>query len=137
MSTVLTAREMARRHADPACVGPMLSIEADVTLKGEQLDVLEELFDEDATLAGLEVFAPDGSSLGIVPRAAVLAYILARPSGTTRGGNIGRLEGAPVSDAPLFRCDEHNPPYQRLLWAASPQPLKCKECGRKMLRVPR
>ena len=36
MSPILTARELALRHADPACTGPTLSIEADVPLKGER-----------------------------------------------------------------------------------------------------
>jgi len=135
MSTVLTPRELALSHADPACTGPTLSIEADVPLKGEQLAVLENLLAADEALVGLEVFAPDGASLGVVPIADVLAYVLAQPSGMMRGGRIGQLEGTHVSAAPLFRCDEHQPPYQRLLWAASPQLLKCKLCGQKMQRA--
>ena len=135
MSTVLTPRQLALSHADPACTGPTLSIEADVPLKGEQLAVLENLLAADEDLLGLEVFAPDGASLGVVPLTDVLAYVLAQPSGMTRGGRIGQLEGTHVSDAPLFRCDAHQPPYQRLLWAASPQLLKCKLCGQTMQRA--
>lgn len=134
MSTVLTPRELALSHADSACAGPTLSIEADVPLKGEQLAVLEKLIAADETLVGLEVFAPDGTSLGVVPLADVLAYVLALPSGMMRGGRLD-IEGKHVSDAPLFRCDAHQPPYQRLLWAASPQLLKCKLCGQKMQRA--
>jgi hypothetical protein len=134
MSTVLTPRELALSHADPACAGPTLGIEADVPLKGERLAVLENLLAADEALVGLEVFAPDGASLGVVPLADVLAYVLAQPSGMTRGGRIGH-EGTHVSDAPLFRCDAHQPPYQRLLWAASPQLLKCKLCGQTLLRA--
>jgi hypothetical protein len=135
MSPVLTPRELALSHADAACTGPTLSIEADVPLKGEQLAVLENLLAADEALVGLEVFAPDGASLGIVPLADVFAYVLAQPSGMMRGGRIGQLEGTHVSDAPLFRCDAHQPPYQRLLWAASPQLLKCKLCRQKMQRA--
>jgi hypothetical protein len=135
MSPVLTPRELALSLADPACIGPTLSIEADVPLKGEQLAVLEELITADETLVGLEVFAPDGASLGVVPLEDVFAYVLAWPSGMMRGGRVGQLEGTHVSDAPLFRCDAHQPPYQRLLWAASPQLLKCKLCGQKMQRA--
>jgi hypothetical protein len=136
MSTVLTPRELALSHADPTCTGPTLSIEADVPLKGEQLAVLENLLAADEALVGLEVFAPDGASLGVIPLADVLAYVLAQPSGMMRGGRIGQLEGTHVSDAPLFRCpNEHQPPYQRLLWAASPQLLKCKLCGQTLLRA--
>lgn len=137
MSSVLTARELARRLADPACTGPALSIEADVPLEGDKLDLLEELLDEDPALAGLEVFAPDGTSLGVVPRAAVLDYVLEQPSELTRGGRVGQLEGAPVGDAPLFQCDAHQPPYRRLLWAASPRLLACKVCGQTLRRAPR
>ena len=135
MSTVLTPRELAQRHADPTCAGPILSIEADVPLKGAQLAVLKKMLNADKTLAGLEVCAPDGASLGVVPRADVLAYIFAQPPSMTRGGRTDLLEGAPVSDAPLFRCAAHDPPFQRLLCAASPQPLKCKHCGQTMQRV--
>ena len=134
MSTVLTARELAQKYADPNCVGSTLGVDADVPLKGENVAVLEKLFADEA-LAGLEVFAPDGASLGVVPRADVLDYILEQPSGMTRGGRIGALEGAPVSEAPLFLCDAHEPPYQRLIGAASPQLLKCKVCGKTMRRA--
>ena len=136
MSTVLTPRELALSHADPSCTGPTLSIEADVPLKGEKLAMLEKLIADDETLVGLEVFAPDGASLGVVPLADVLAYVLAQPSGTMRGGGIGQPRGTHVSAAPLFRCpNEHHPPYQRLVWAASPQLLECKLCGQKMQRA--
>ena len=136
MSTTLTARELAQRHADPECDGPSLSIEADVPLEGERVAVLKRLFAADKVLGGLEVFEPGGASLGVVPRAQVLAYLLlARPTTLVRGGRVGQLEGAHVSDAPLFRCDEHQPPYQRLLWAASPQLLKCKLCGQPLRRA--
>lgn len=137
MSTTLTARELAQKLADPAFDGPSLSIEADVQLGGEHVAVLKKLFAADKTLAGLEVFAPDGTSLGVVPRAHVLAYVLTRPTRLTRGGRVGQLEGSHVSEAPLFRCDAHQPkpPYQRLLWSASPQLLKCKVCGQTMRRA--
>jgi hypothetical protein len=135
MSTILTPRELALKHVDPNCADPILSIEADVPLQGEQIAVLKKMFASDKTIAGLEVFAPDGTSLGTVSRADMLAYILAQPSNVTRGGRIDQLEGAPVSNAPLFRCDAHQPPYQRLLWAASPQLLKCKVCGLTMQRA--
>lgn len=135
MNTTLTPRELAQKRADPSCAGPTLSIEADVPLKGEQLTVLKKLFAADNSLAGLEVIAPDATSLGVVPRADLLAYMLAQPSAATRGGRIDQLEGAPVSEAPLFCCDAHQPPYQRLLWAASPQLLKCKVCGQTMHRA--
>lgn len=135
MSTTLTPRELAQKHADPAFDGPSLSIEADVPLEGDKLAVLKRLFAADKALAGLEVFAPDGTSLGVVPRAQVLAYVLAQPSTLTRGGRVGQLEGSHVGEAPLFRCDEHRPPYQRLLWAALPQLLKCRVCGKTMQRA--
>lgn len=135
MSPLLTPRELALSHADAACTGPTLSIEADVPLKGEQLAMLEKLITADETLVGLEVFAPDGASLGVVPLADVLAYVLAQPSGMMRGGRTGQLEGTHVSNAPLFRCEEHQPPYQRLLSSGSPQLLKCKLCGQKMQRA--
>jgi hypothetical protein len=135
MSTTLTARELSQQHADPAFDGPSLSIEADVALEGDKLAVLKRLFAADKALGGLEVFTSDGASLGVVPRARVLAYVLARPSTLTRGGRVGQLEGSHVSEAPLFRCDAHQPPYQRLLWAASPQLLKCKVCGRPLRRA--
>ena len=135
MSPVLTPRELALSHADSACTGPTLSIEADVPLKGERLAMLANLFTADESLVGLEVLAPDGASLGVVPLADVMAYVLAQPSSIMRGGRIGQLEGTHVSDAPLFRCDAHQPPYQRLLWAASPQLLKCKLCGQTMQRA--
>jgi hypothetical protein len=135
MSTTLTPRELAQEHADPAFDGPALSIEADVPLEGDKLAVLKRLFAADKALAGLEVFAPDGTSLGVVPRAQVLAHVLAQPSTLTRGGRVGQLEGSHVSEAPLFRCDEHQPPYQRLLWAPSPQLLKCKVCGQPLRRA--
>ncbi len=136
MSTdTLTARELARRHADPAFDGQSLSIEADVPLEGERTALLKRMFAADKSLAGLEVFDADGASLGVVPRAQVLAYVLANPSTLTRGGRVGQLEGSHVSAAPLFRCDAHQPPYQRLLWAASPQLLKCKGCGQPLHRA--
>ena len=135
MSTTLTARELAQKYADPAFDGPALGIEADVPLEGERLAALNKLFADDEALAGLEVFAPDGASLGVVPVVEVLTYASAQPSTLTRGGRIGQLEGSHVGDAPLFRCDAHQPPYQRLLWAGSPQLLKCKVCGREMQRA--
>ena len=137
MSTTLTARALAQKHADPAFDGPALGIEADVPLEGDKLAALKKLFAADKALAGLEVFAPDGTSLGVVPRAQVLAYVMAQPSTLTRGGRVGQLEGSHVSQAPLFRCDAHQPqpPYQRLLWAASPQLLKCKVCGQTLRRA--
>lgn len=135
MSTLLTPRELAQKHSGPACDGPTLSIEADVPLDGEKLAVLKNLLASDKTLAGLEVFEPDGTSLGAVPRADVLAHVLAGAPRVTRGGRIGQLEGSHVGEAPLFRCDAHQPPYRRLLWAASPQLLKCKVCGRTLQRA--
>jgi len=135
MSTTLTARELAQRYADPAFDGPALGVEADVPLEGARLSALNKLFADDETLAGLEVFEPDGTSLGVVPLAEVLTYASEQPSSLVRGGRVGRLEGAHVSDAPLFRCDAHQPPYRRLLWAASPQLLKCKVCGNRLQRA--
>lgn len=135
MSTTLTARELAQKHADPAFDGPTLGVEADVRLEGERLSTLNKLFADDEALAGLEVFEPDGTSLGVVPLVEVLEYVSEQPSSLTRGGRVGQLEGAHVSDAPLFLCDAHQPPYRRLLWAASPQLLKCKVCGRDLRRA--
>lgn len=135
MSNALTPRELAHRHADPACAGPTVSIEADVRLEGENLSWLERVLDEDETLAGVEVFEFDGSSLGVVPVADVLDYVLAQSLGPTRGGRVGQLEGAPVGAAPLFQCALHEPPYRRLLWAASPQLLRCKVCGQTLQRA--
>ena len=135
MSNVMTARELAQRYADPDCTGPTIGIEADVPLDGGKLAVLENLLVEDKALAGLEVLAPDGTSLGVVPLADVLEYVLEQPSDMTRGGHIRQLEGVPVSNAPLFRCDAHEPAEQRLLWAASSQLLTCQVCGRRMQRV--
>lgn len=135
MSTTLTARELAHKHADPVFDGPSLGIEADVPLEAERVALLKRTFAADKALGGLEVLASDGTSLGVVPRAQVLAYVLAHPTGLTRGGRVGQLEGSHVSEAPLFRCDAHQPPYQRLLWAASPQLLKCKVCGQPLRRA--
>lgn len=138
MSNALTPRELALRHADPSCAGPTLSIEADVPLEGERLAWLERLIVEDESLAGVEVMASDGASLGVVPVSDVLDYLLKQSLGPTRGGRVGQLEGAPVGDAPLFQCDAtDHPPYRRLLWAASPRLLACKHCGRTLRRVPR
>jgi hypothetical protein len=135
MSTDMTARELALQYADTAFDGSALGIEADVPLGGERLAVLKNLFASDKALGGLEVFGDDGASLGVVPRAALLAYILKQPSTLTRGGRIGQLEGSHVGEAPLFRCEAHQPPYQRLLWAGSPLLLKCKVCGQALQRV--
>ena len=137
MSNALTPRELALRHADPSCAGPTLSIEADVPLEGEGRAWLERLLEEDESLAGVEVLAPDGASLGVVPVSDVLDYLLEQSLGPTRGGRVGQLEGAPVGDAPLVQCDAHQPPYRRLLWAASPRLLACKVCGQTLRRAPR
>lgn len=137
MSNALTPRDLALRHADPSCAGPTMSIEADVPLEGERLGWLAKLLEEDESLAGVEVLAPDGASLGVVPVSDVIDYLLEQSLDPARGGRIGQLEGAPVGDAPLFQCDAHQPPYRRLLWAASPQLLACKVCGQTLRRAPR
>lgn len=135
MRNALTPRELASRHADPACAGRTVSIEADVPLMGENLSWLERVLEEDESLDGVEVLDADGTSLGVVPVADVLDYVFADSFGPTRGGRVGQLEGAPVGAAPLFQCTLHEPPYRRLLWAASPQLLRCKECGQTLQRA--
>lgn len=91
---------------------------------------------EDDAIQGLEVITSEGQSLGFISSEAMLNYVEAQVlEEPTMGGSIGELEGDLLSDAPLFRCDRHNPPDEILVVIARPNLLKCSICGQPMQRV--
>jgi hypothetical protein len=113
-----------------------MGVDADVLLQDRALERLTAALSADESLVGVEVLTSGGEALGVIALDAVLDYIAQQPLASGhRGGSIGQLEGTVVSDAPLLRCDEHAPPYQRLVWAASTRPPSCKVCGKAMQRV--
>ena len=116
---------MARSQAD----GPALGIDADIPLTGKTLTTIVKLLVADRNLTGLEVLTNEGESLGIVSRGRVSRLA---DEGATRGGSTDSLEGTVVLDAPLYRCDEHVPAYQRLSSLGTVP--ACRVCGKPMKR---
>ena len=125
-----TPRELLDGITTASPSGPTIGIEADLPLAGKTLSTVVKLLVADRSLVGLEVLAEDGKSLGILPRSIVRQFA---DEGSSRGGSTGSLEGTVVLDAPLYRCDEHVPAYQRLSSLGS-VPL-CRICGKPMKRV--
>ncbi len=135
MSKTLTPRELLEQYPGQTVLKPAPRIEADLPLKNKALDRLIDLFEDDA-IQGLEVITTEGESLGFISHEAMREYIEAKLfEEPTMGGNIGKLEGDLLSDAPLFRCDRHNPPDEILVAIARPNLLKCSICGQPMQRV--
>jgi hypothetical protein len=128
--TEITPRELLDGITQVRPAGPTLGIEADIPLAGKTLATVVKLLVADKSLVGLEVLTQEGKSLGIVPRSTVRQIA---DEGGTRGGSTGTLEGTVVLDAPLYRCDEHVPAYQRLS-SLGPVPA-CRVCGKTMKRV--
>ena len=132
--TRMTFEELLHQSTDPVPTGPTLAVDADMTLEDMVLDVVNRHFLADESLVGLAVITPDGKTLGVIPLNTFLDYLEAQQSNTTRvrGGGLDRLAGQAVSDVPFYRCDRHEPPYQRLSWDA--QPI-CRTCGQPLKRV--
>ena len=126
--------ELLHLSTDPVPTGPTLAVDADMMLEDMVLDVVNRHFLADESLVGLAVIASDGKTLGVIPLNTFLDYLEAQQSNTTRvrGGGLDMLAGHAVSDVPFYRCDRHEPPYQRLSWYAQPM---CRTCGQPMKRV--
>ena len=132
--TSMTFEELLHQSTDPVPTGQTLAVDADMTLGDSVLDAVNQHLLADELLVGLAIIAPDGKTLGVIPLNTFLDYLEAQQSNATRvrGGGLDRLAGQAVSDIPFYRCDWHEPPYQRLSWDA--QPL-CQVCGHPMKRV--
>ena len=132
--TSMTFEQLLKQHTDPVPTGQTLAVDADMTLEDMVLDVVNRHFLADESLVGLAVIASDGKTLGVIPLNTFLDYLEAQQSDTSRvrGGGLDRLPGHAVSDVPFYRCDRHEPPYQRLSWDA--QPI-CRTCGQPLKRV--
>ncbi len=139
MSVTFTPRQLLTQTSRPAVAGPALGIEADVPLTAAGLASLKKILESDQSLVGVEVFTSEDEALGVIPREAVSAYISSATAAPVkpirRGGNINLMEGGAVGDAPLYACAAHEPPYQRLMWSAAPEPPKCKVCRQPMQRT--
>lgn len=132
--TSMTFGQLLKQHSDPVPTGPPLVVDADMTLQDGVLDVVNRHFLADESLVGLAVIAPDGKTLGVIPLNTFLDYLEVQQSIATqvRGGGLDMLAGHAVSEVPFYRCDRHEPPYQRLSWNA--QPI-CQVCGQPMKRA--
>jgi hypothetical protein len=78
----------------------------------------------------------EGEALGVISNDTLQDYLDAQADESDdRGGSVGQLEGDPVSEPPLFRCDAHEPATQRLVFYVAPALLRCPTCGQQMKRA--
>jgi hypothetical protein len=132
--TSMTFEELLHQSTDPVPTGQTLAVDADIMLEDSVLDAVNRHFLADESLVGLAVITPDGKTLGVIPLNTFLDYLEAQQNNATRvrGGGLDMLAGHAVSEVPFYRCDRHEPPYQRLSWDA--QPI-CRTCGQPMKRA--
>jgi hypothetical protein len=132
--TSITFEELLHKSTDPVPTDQTLAVDANLMLEDSVLDAVNQHFLADESLVGLAVIASDGKTLGVIPLNTFLDYLQAQQSNTTRvrGGGLDRLAGHAVSDVPFYRCDRHEPAYQRLSWDAQPM---CRICGQPMKRA--
>jgi hypothetical protein len=132
--TSMTFEELLHQSTDPVPTGQTLAVDADIMLEDSVLDAVNQHFLTDESLVGLAVITPDGKTLGVIPLNTFLDYLEAQQNNATRvrGGGLDMLAGHAVSEVPFYRCDRHEPPYQRLSWDA--QPI-CRTCGQPMKRA--
>ena len=82
LSNALTPRELALSTTTRPAPADAEHSRPTLPLEGERLAWLERLLEEDESLAGVEVLAPDGASLGVVPSrmcSTTFSNTIARP----------------------------------------------------------
>jgi hypothetical protein len=128
--TEITSRQLLTRINHPHLDGNTVGIDADLPLTDKNLKKLTNLLAADVDLEGLEVLDENEVPLGTVPAGIVTRLA---EEGGERDADGGRLEGPVVVDAPLYRCNQHKPPYLRL--SSLGQAPRCRFCGKEMKRL--
>ena len=131
MSETLTFRQLLEKYSGETVSGTLLVVEADLSVNEAVLATLKA----NRSIQGLEVITSEDKSLGVISRMSVVRYLKEQSQSTgtsSRGGNIGTLEGNFVTEIPKYQCNQHDPPYQRLVAIARPEPPKCRICNEPM-----
>ena len=132
MNKTFTARQLLTENITQIVTGSLLGIDADIPLEGVVLDKVVEVFNQDTSIMGLDVMTSEGKSLGTIPLDNLLNYIVTQIELPDLGGNTSTLEGNIISEIPKYQCNQHDPPYQRLVAISRPEPPKCRICNEPM-----
>lgn len=132
MNKTFTARQLLAENTTQVATGYLLGVDADIPLEGAMLDKVVEVLNQDTLIMGLDVLISEGKSLGTIPLDNLFNYIETQIELPDLGGNVGTLEGNIVSEIPKYQCNQHNPPYLRLVAIARSDPPKCPICDEFM-----
>lgn len=127
MSETLTFRQLLEKYSGETVSGTLLGVEADLSINEAVLAALKA----NRSIQGLEVITSEDKSLGVISRMSVVRY-LKEQSQSTGTSNRGVLKGNIVSAIPKYQCNQHDPPYQRLVAIARPESPKCPICDETM-----
>ncbi len=127
MSETLTFRQLLEKYSGETVSGTLLGVEADLSVNETVLAALKS----NRSIQGLEVITSEDKSLGVISRMSVVRYL--KEQSQSSGTSIrGVLKGNIVSEIPKYQCNQHDPPYQRLVAIARSEPPKCPICDEFM-----